>query len=190
MNKGIEKATGEYLLFLNSGDALKETGSLQSLYSKGNSADIIYGDILFVTAGGLEPCLFPSDITFDYLITGTNSLPHCSSLIRRNLFDVVGFYNETMKICADWEFFLLAICKYNFTYKHVPELITVFDFTGISAQSSNMSFINEERRNSVRKNFPAFISDYEHYHEALEELKALKKGIGFRIENKIQKMFN
>src|SRR5688572_1097864 len=42
MNKGIAKASGEYLLFLNSGDKFCSADSLSSLIQYGKNADIIY----------------------------------------------------------------------------------------------------------------------------------------------------
>lgn len=46
MNKGIGIATGEYLLFLNSGDRLYETGTLQKIFSM-DPADIYYGETAY-----------------------------------------------------------------------------------------------------------------------------------------------
>ena len=44
MNKGLALATGEYVLFLNSGDELYNAHTLQTVIEKGNHADIIYGE--------------------------------------------------------------------------------------------------------------------------------------------------
>ena len=48
MNKGLAKATGDYVLFLNSGDALYDHNTLRTIVDKGNDADIIYGETLLV----------------------------------------------------------------------------------------------------------------------------------------------
>src|ERR1700749_5163063 len=45
MNKGIQKAKGEYLLFLNSGDYLNDSNTLAILIADHHNEDIIYGDI-------------------------------------------------------------------------------------------------------------------------------------------------
>lgn len=44
MNKGLAKATGDYVLFLNSGDELFDSNTLQHVVSAGRGADIIYGE--------------------------------------------------------------------------------------------------------------------------------------------------
>ena len=48
MNKGIAHATGEYLLFLNSGDFL-EPEVIATVLNELTGTDIIYGDIIFQT---------------------------------------------------------------------------------------------------------------------------------------------
>lgn len=45
MNKGIQKASGEYLLFLNSGDALNDSMVLSDIQKLLSGEDIIYGDL-------------------------------------------------------------------------------------------------------------------------------------------------
>lgn len=44
MNKGLALATGDYVLFLNSGDELYDKDTIQCIVEKGKGADIIYGE--------------------------------------------------------------------------------------------------------------------------------------------------
>lgn len=46
MNKGLKKATGDYVLFLNSADRLYERDTIQKVFS-GEEADIFYGETAF-----------------------------------------------------------------------------------------------------------------------------------------------
>lgn len=48
MNKGLSRATGDYLLFLNSGDELYEDMTLEKVFSSAENADIYYGDTKLV----------------------------------------------------------------------------------------------------------------------------------------------
>ncbi|MCA5004209.1 glycosyltransferase family 2 protein [Sphingobacterium bovistauri] len=51
MNKGLTRATGDYVLFLNSGDELYDNNTIQTIVDKGNGADIIYGETKLVDEG-------------------------------------------------------------------------------------------------------------------------------------------
>lgn len=44
MNKGLATATGDYVLFLNSGDELYEDMTLEKVFSSAENADIYYGE--------------------------------------------------------------------------------------------------------------------------------------------------
>ena len=48
MNKGLALATGDYVLFLNSGDELYEDTTLEKVFSAAENADIYYGETKLV----------------------------------------------------------------------------------------------------------------------------------------------
>ncbi|SKB67055.1 Glycosyltransferase involved in cell wall bisynthesis [Sphingobacterium nematocida] len=48
MNKGLALATGDYVLFLNSGDELYDNDTIRCIVEKGKGADIIYGETKLV----------------------------------------------------------------------------------------------------------------------------------------------
>ena len=54
MNKGIQKASGEYLLFLNSGDVLNNSAVLADIHGFLSGEDFVYGDLVFVRGDGEE----------------------------------------------------------------------------------------------------------------------------------------
>ena len=127
MNKGIDKATGKYCLFLNSGDTFKNKNSLSCLCKPGNDEDVIYGNI---EQNG-KTIIFPDVITLYNLRWGT--LPHPATLIKRELFILIGRYNEQYKIASDWEFWLKAIIIKGCSYKHIENTIAKVEQAGISA---------------------------------------------------------
>ncbi len=66
----------------------------------------------------------PSEIVFEYL---HNDLPpHQSTFIRKSLFEKYGYYDESLKIVSDWKFLILALLKYNATYKHVDDVFSTY----------------------------------------------------------------
>lgn len=159
MNKGISAAKGEYLLFLNSGDTLSNDNILNE-FSKSliDNLDIYYGDLIFLNQGVRDYQKYPDKLSFNFFYK--TSLPHPAAFIKKELFNELGNYNENLKIVSDWEFFMLAICKFNKTYKHVNIVVTVFDTNGISCDEKNKKLIEIERLLVLENLFPNFINDY------------------------------
>ncbi len=186
MNKGIEKATGDYLLFLNSGDVLLVGNPLQQMIDNGSSADLIYGNIRMSGNGISRIGVFPEKLSFKFFYI--NSLPHPCTLINKRLFDKIGVYREDFKVASDWAFFVLAVCKFNCSYKHVNVLVADFSLGGIS--SSHETTIKNERKIIIQTYFNAFENDYKEMYLLEIELSNLKKQIGYRIYNKIIKIIS
>lgn len=160
MNKGIKVATGDYLLFLNSGDYLAENTMLEQIEAQiDGNYDIYYGDIIFDEINNKRKIVFPEVLTFDFFFR--DNLSHQSSFIKRELFDQIFYYNEDFKIVSDWEFLIYAICKHNVSYKHLDLLTTIYDGSGYSSNPNNYKTVYAERAISLKKYFPTFITDYE-----------------------------
>ncbi len=156
MNKGIEKSTGQYLLFLNSGDTLFSKTVLQDFTKQvDGTKGIYYGNLLFVSDTSEEIVTYPSTLSFSHFLK--RSLPHPASLIRRELFNTVFLYNEDFKIVSDWEFFFCAICKHNASYEYIDIVVSNFMMDGISNDIENQSKIAEEKRTSIKNHFPLFV---------------------------------
>ena len=155
MNKGLSKATGEYLLFLNSGDYLHDSLVLEDMLQLLFKEDIIYGDLLFMdSAGKGEVFKYPNVLNIDYFLE--RSLGHPASFIRRSLFQD-SLYSESFKIVSDWEFFVKKIVLEAVSYKHVERTISVFDTSGVSSQSLNLC--NKEREQVLLHFFPGMLLD-------------------------------
>ena len=185
MNKGIANSTGEYFLFLNSGDTLLQRNSLKKLIDGSNNADIVYGNIKMTEGSKSREVIFPSKLSFKFFYI--NSLPHPCTLIRKPLFDTVGLYREHFTIVSDWLFFTLAICRYSSSYKHVNVTVSNFMLGGLS--STQLDKIEAERKQVMDEYFPAFADDYKELHEAEEALYKARKKLGYRVHRKIDQLF-
>lgn len=159
MNNGIKKANGEYVVFVNSGDELYNNNVLEKLIAHIGQADIIYGNLEFVSTNDRYINKYPDKLSFQFFVK--YALGHVGTVIRKSLFEQVGYYDETLKIVSDWKWFMQAICKNNSTYKHINETTARFFLDGISSVNTEL---NDRERDSVLKNdFNLFYEDYKEW---------------------------
>lgn len=152
MNKGIAHATGDYLLFLNSGDLLLSNSVLEENKVEFHTEDLICFDILMRSTETEFIKSSPSSSILPYLYLDT--FPHQSTLIRNRLFDAIGFYDEKLKIVADWKFLLQAIVLHSASYKKIGRLLSIYYLDGISSNQSNHLLMINERHAVLNTDFP------------------------------------
>jgi glycosyltransferase involved in cell wall biosynthesis len=172
-NKGIDQATGEYCLFLNSGDFLYRSDGLEQVFSKDPSADIIYADMMIDSGSGtLSYGSHPDKITFESMIEGT--LWHPVSFIRRSLFEKHGRYDESFRIIADYEFFLKTILVEGVSTQHIKVPLTVFNTQGIGSSPVHAELHKRERRIAQERYFSAAVIDSAERHIALKKKRSVE----------------
>jgi len=186
MNKGIKLAKGAFLLFLNSGDYLTNPNALSDFFAHEKfSGDIIYGDYKFKNGEKIYPDLLPPN----YFMK--TSLPHQSTFFKKEVFEDMGFYDESYEMGADRAFFLKCFVSNKFKFTHVPYLLTMFDLDGIS---NNPEYLVKKKEEDIRMLKTFYGDKYEEYRDEIVETKRLKRaarnslgGIIRRIKNRIFK---
>jgi glycosyltransferase involved in cell wall biosynthesis len=173
MNKGIAKATGEYLLFMNSGDHFYGNEALQKIILAVSDYDLVYYDIQVVDKEETSILENPSTFSFEYL--HNNSPCHQSLFVKKSAFGEVGLYDEKLKIVSDWKWFIQAILKYNLTYKKQEGIFSVFYKDGISAIESNRALMQEERTIVLEKDFPVLMNDLKQQYYLERVIRNLRK---------------
>jgi glycosyltransferase involved in cell wall biosynthesis len=155
MNKGIIQAKGEYCNFLNSGDYYAEN-ILNKVFCDNSNDDIIYGNCVHIINNLRKEIKFPATLTMlNFFHTSIN---HQSTFIKKKLFDVYGYYDETLENVSDWKFFLQTIILNNCSTKYLDSVIVYFDGTGISSTRYHISV--KERECIQNEYIPRFVSDY------------------------------
>jgi len=144
MNKGISRATGEYCLFLNSGDWFFSPDSLEKAFNiieKSEYADIYYGNCL---TNEYLLWKMPNPLTIDSLFNQT-ALSHQNTFIKRTLFYEHEFYNENFPTVSDSIFFIKEFWLYKSKFLYIDMVISVYSWYGISYSynSSRQEFLNE-----------------------------------------------
>ena len=172
MNKGILKATGEYCLFLNSGDYLADPEILDQVFSLTFNEDIVYGDMLLEDpAANKTVSTQPAILTFEHFISST--LWHPASFIKKSLFFKYGLYNEELKIVSDYDFFLKTIIVNHVTYKYIPLAISIYNVQGISSAKENEQIHLAERKKVLETYFPLSVIEAGKRLEALNGSKII-----------------
>lgn len=184
MNKGIKMATGEYIQILNSGDCLAADSVVSDMIvalKDKEYPEILYGNMLKTVDWKTyqrDNCGANSEYTpnsFLYFYNGT--LNHDCAYIKRSLFDMFGYYNEEMKICSDWEWYVRAIVLGNVQPIYINMDVTIFDMNGVSESAGkNKHIIQQERSGYLASAFPkAVINDYDKFAFVLLQYQRLKK---------------
>jgi len=151
-NKGAKLATGDYCLFLNSGDYFADENVLHKVTSSMGNEDFIFGDLLLENSNlEIEQGISPNKLGVYHFMIST--LWHPCTFIKREVFVKYGYYKENYKITGDYEFFIRTILKHKLKYKHIKEFITVFNTGGIGSTDTNRQLQEKEREQSWLDNY-------------------------------------
>ena len=150
MNKGLAKAHGEYVNFMNSGDTFFSPSVLEEVDRQIGDADILFGNVCNratgVRYGGIKA---GSEVTF--LTLKKEILCHQATFYRRDIFNRHP-YDESLRLIADWKVNVQAIVTDNCKVKVVDTMIARYDLTGMSSTRSRLQA--EERRRVMSELFP------------------------------------
>ena len=182
MNKGIKHATGDYIQILNSGDVFAEPDVTERMVAAlPEGTPILYGNMLKSYDGktiiNRDTCgndMYTPE-SFLYFYKGT--LNHDCAYIRRDLFEKYGLYNEEMKICSDWEWYVKTIALGGEKAVYTDIDVTIFDMNGVSeSHGKNKELIKKERREFLEKILPSTVLyDYDKYAFPMEQYNRLKR---------------
>ena len=149
MNKGIGKARGEYLIFINGGDAFATVNAL-ALATQAPQTEIIYGDLRLDTFDG-EVLEYSDNFLARDLIN--SMLPHQATFYSRELFVAYGRYNTSFRVAADYELNARLISRHSVSRTHISEPIAIFNRDGISNSASHKLIRKKENHQIRRKYF-------------------------------------
>lgn len=189
MNKGISLASGEYCLFLNSGDWLLNDTVLTDIFAEQSTADIIIGNIYFyntlenkIESEACSPNMLRA-ISFFH-----GFLPHQASFIKRQLFTTIGLYNENYKIASDWLFFLEAFLEHNVSYQHYDGVVSYFNTDGISCGPNTNDLPKTERLKILKEKYPLFIDDFKNLKQFEVNNKLWEESNDFKVYSLLRKI--
>ncbi len=181
----------DYVQILNSGDLLAAPDVTERMMNALNSfpsgrdgvgfPSIFYGNMLKSYDGKTiihrDTCggdMYTPE-SFLYFYNGT--LNHDCAYIRRDLFEKYGLYNEEMKICSDWEWYVRAIVLGGEKPVYTDIDVTIFDMNGVSeSNGKNAELIKRERREYLESILPpTVLHDYDIFSFPMLQYQRLKK---------------
>ena len=136
MNKGLARATGDIIGFVNAGDLLMTKDTIAQVVAafQRSHADAVYGDIIMVD----EKDIFRVHRTW---LSGTYHRenfrkgwmpPHVGTFIKKSVYDRFGHFNTDLRIGADYEILLRFLYKHQVPTVHLREVLVRFRLGGMS----------------------------------------------------------
>lgn len=157
LNKGIKHATGDIVGFLHADDLYNNKGVLSSVAEAFSvpTIDAVYGDLVYVSQS--EP-----DKVIRYWKSGTYSWsklklgwmpPHPTFYVRRSIYDIVGGFDVSFNIAADYDCMLRILGHHKVNCKYIPQTLVRMRIGGVSNRSlRNILLKSKEDYISLRKN--------------------------------------
>lgn len=199
-NKGIRKATGDYVWILNSGDCVAGENAITQMmaFLEKESYPLLLGNIVKVYSGGkmvydrkMRGVDFPKPMDVSMLTFYQGTVPQDAAFVRRDMFEQYGGFDEKLKIVSDWKLYLNMIALGDVIPMYVDMDVVLFDMTGIS--NANLERRNAEKRAYFEELLPiSVLKDYDAYSFPIEQYRRLKKyrlwGLVYLLERVLFKL--
>lgn len=156
INKGIKMATGEIVGLLHSDDFLFHPHIISEIVErfKRTSADIVYGDGLFVDAHETEKVIRDwRSGNYRRWKVRLGWLPlHPTVYIKRSAMERYGLYNEKYQIAADSDFLVRYLYKADLQVEYLGKYVVRMRMGGLSTDSQKRKAMWKEDVDMYRKN--------------------------------------
>lgn len=156
INKGIKMATGDIVGLLHSDDFLIHNHIISEIVErfKQTSADIVYGDGLFVDAHQTDKVIRDwRSGNYRRWKVRLGWLPlHPTVYIKRNAIEQYGLYNEKYQIAADSDFLVRYLYKADLKVGYLGKYVVRMRMGGLSTDSQKRKAMWKEDVEMFRKN--------------------------------------
>jgi len=184
MNKGIARATGDWIIILNADDCFRP-GALAAVAREIQAHpdwDATFGDVVYVDAGGGE-IYRREEAVYDYNVLryGINYVNHQTLFVRRTVYDRIGVYRYREYPKASCYEFTLRLGKEKCRVGHVRACLVNFRIhDNISSTPSGLREIDNEgrlirREYGVPERWQKVLSYYGRFLRQLQKLFYLGK---------------
>lgn len=180
MNKGIQKAMGEWINFMNAGDVYAANDVLvQLMQCEHSEARILRGNIIRVYPHMKVKSVGVTTNTPNMMDMFNNTFHHQACLIQKSLFEEVGFYSLQYRLCSDWKFFFDCVVLHHIKSRYMDVTVALFRMDGNSTNHSVLYLKEQEEYLETLYGQELF--------ELLRELSVYRKSGLIRMYYKIRK---
>ena len=146
MNKGLEKVTSEYCLFLNSGDYLLNHQTIENVKNQIDAnATMSYGLIQWEETNLLWN---PKKDLKAFEMTKKSLIPHQGTFFNTNILKKLNGYKENYKVISDWGI-MVELLEKGYDTQKLNLIVSICEKQGISASLEDQ--IKKERRSYLLK---------------------------------------
>ncbi|RYX99000.1 glycosyltransferase [bacterium] len=146
INKGIEKASGDYWTWLNTDDLIDIQGCIKVIQTlkRNNSIDYIYGNISIIDESGMQVKEYrPTVLSLDSLLHQSSTITQPGSFIRTSFTRKIGLL-KPYHCCFDYEYILRVFSNKGNAY-YLNETVSNFRYYADSKSGAlENKFVNEQ----------------------------------------------
>lgn len=148
-NKGTSRASGDYCIFMNSGDSFYSEDVLEKVFYETHNDDVLYGDWVRVFPNGKKRYIEPANRA-DYAFFFVDNICHQAMFIKTSLLKESP-YDESYRLYADWAKWTEFAYKGK-TFKYIHQRICNFMMDGMSAENEENNA--RERKRVIEEYYP------------------------------------
>jgi glycosyltransferase involved in cell wall biosynthesis len=173
MNKGIIRASGEWIYFLGADDTFIDSNVLEKIFlNKSYEADFIYGNVFD------KRLKRNYDGEFDQNKLLQKNICHQGIFFNKSLFITIGNYNTNYRLLSDWDFNLRCFSNAKVKKEYLDVVVANYSEGGASAENNDILFFREvlfpQRLQNIKKRGLKSLRNIRVYDEWWRLLRSLR----------------
>lgn len=156
MNKGIKKATGDFIIFMNANDTFYENSVIEKvveILKKNPERLVLFGDVNRICWDGKTSYLEKYGHIKDIFYFINNNICHQSIFYHKSLLENFDGYSKEYKIYADWDLNIKCFCKEKIPAVYLPITISNFLMGGMCTDSKYKKIYRKEIASLNKKHY-------------------------------------
>lgn len=190
MNKGIDLARGNYLIFMNSGDSFFDNSIVErvAIVLAQEESDVLYGDAIAINRrGSTSKWQYSSLQGHDFLLS--SNICQQSIFYSKEALIKAGKFDLTYTLLADYALLLKLYYIANCTFKHIGIPICRYNTEGQTSNPINSSRIEFEKLRALSStNSPRLAKNIYILAEAYKHSSRLRNNLLIKVSVKIYRI--